>query len=228
MRLLLLLLKVPKNSISQNIHYPYRVCTLEVEDDDKSVQCDLCDRWIHINCAEINHKKYEKTKKDGTLSMVLCRFCSQIPFSALSNKDFEDFLYSIFILYSSLQILQKVSKEIKKIMSRFKQVNQLFDQSENSISCDYYDVDDLNKIVINHCDLTVIHLIMSSLALHIGKLKLFLRLIKTKFHIICISESRIIKNNSLTTNINIPQQNLGQVARKCISQIRSPINCAMT
>ena len=26
-------------------------------------------------------------------------------------------------------------------MSRFMQVNQLFDQSENSISCDYYNVD---------------------------------------------------------------------------------------
>ena len=45
-------------------HYPCRVCTLEVEDDDKFVQCDLCDRWIHIKCAEINHQKYEKLNKD--------------------------------------------------------------------------------------------------------------------------------------------------------------------
>ena len=33
-------------------HYPCRVCTLEVEDYDKSVQCDLGDRWINIKCAE--------------------------------------------------------------------------------------------------------------------------------------------------------------------------------
>ena len=92
-------------------------------------------------------------------------------------------------------------------MSRFKQVNQHFVQSQNSISCNYYDVDDLNKIVINQSDLTVIHLNISSLALHIDKLKLFLSLIKTKFDIICISESRITKNNSLTTNINIPGYN---------------------
>ena len=45
-------------------HYPCRVCTFDVEDDDKFVQCNLCDRWIHINCAEINHQKYEKLKKD--------------------------------------------------------------------------------------------------------------------------------------------------------------------
>ena len=92
-------------------------------------------------------------------------------------------------------------------MSCFKQVNQLFDQSKNSISCDYFDVDDFNKIVINQSDLTAIHLNISSQALHIDKLKLFHSLIKTKFDIICISESRITKNNSLTTNINIPGYN---------------------
>ena len=68
----------------------------------------------------------------------------------------------------------------------FKQVNQLFDQSENSISCDYYDVDELNKIVISQSDLTAIHLNVLSLALHIDKLKLFLSLIETKFDIIYI------------------------------------------
>ena len=41
-------------------------------------------------------------------------------------------------------------------MARFKQVNQLFDQSENSISCHYHDVDDFNKIVINQSYLNVI------------------------------------------------------------------------
>ena len=59
----------------------------------------------------------------------------------------------------------------------------------------------------NQSDLTVIHLNISCLALHIDKLKLFLSLIKTKFDIICISESRITENNPLTTNINIPGYN---------------------
>ena len=79
------------------------------------------------------------------------------------------------------------------MMSHFKQVNQLFDQSENSISCDYYDIDDLNKIVINQSDLTVIHLNISSLVLHIDKVKLFLSLIKTKFDQICIFKKRTPK-----------------------------------
>ena len=63
-----------------------------------------------------------------------------------------------------------------------------------------------NKM-INQSDLTFIHLNIYSLALHIDKLKLFLSLIKTKFDIICISESRVTINNSLTTNVNIPGYN---------------------
>ena len=60
--------------------------------------------------------------------MVLyCADCTaEIPFSTLSNKDFKDFLYSTTAPQSS-QILQKLSKEIKKMMSCFKQINQLFD-----------------------------------------------------------------------------------------------------
>ena len=100
------------------------------------------------------------------------------------------------------------------MMSRFKQVNQHFDLSEDSISCDYYDVDDLNKIVIRQSDLTVMHLNISSLALLIDKLKLVFSLIKTKFGIICISESRITKDNCLTTNINIPGYNFEHTPTK--------------
>ena len=110
-----------------------------------------------------------------------CADCTtEIPFSTLRNKDFKDFLYSA-TTPQPLKILQKSSKEIKKMMSPFKQVNQLFDLSENSISCNYYDVHGFSKIVINQSDLTVIQLNISSLALHIDKHKLFLSLIKTKF-----------------------------------------------
>ena len=96
------------------------------------VQCDFCDRRIHIKCADINQQKYEKLKKDF-LAWYCADCTTEIPFSTLSNKDFKDFLYSTTTPQPS-QILQKSSKEIKKMMSRFKQVNKLFDRPENPIS----------------------------------------------------------------------------------------------
>ena len=88
------------------------------------------------------------------------------------------------------------------------QVTELLDQSENLTSCDNYDVNDISKLRINENDLSVIHLNILSLPLHINELKLFLSFFKYKFDIISISESRITKSNTLTTNIDIPGYNI--------------------
>ena len=79
-------------------------------------------------CVEINHQTYEKLKKDP-LAWYCADCTTEIPFSTLSNKDFKVFLYSAATPQAS-QILQKLGKEILKMMSHFKQLIQLFDQSE--------------------------------------------------------------------------------------------------
>ena len=91
-------------------------------------------------------------------------------------------------------------------MVRFKQVNDLLDPPENLTSCDYYDyydVNDISKLRSNENDLSVIHQNISSLPLHINELKPFLSFFKVKFDIISISESRITKSYTLTTNIDV-------------------------
>ena len=117
-------------------------------------------------------------------------------------------------------------------MARFKQVNDLLDPSENLTSCDYYDVNDISKLKINENDLSVIHLNISSLPLHINELKLFLSLFKVKFDIISISESRVTKSNTLTTNIDIPGYNIEHTpteskAGGCLLYISNKIPCKL-
>ena len=187
--------------------YPCGVCKLEVNDNDDAVQCDLRDRWNHINCVEINEQKYEKLKKDP-LPWYCPASMSEIPFSQMNNKEFKNLLYPTNTLQQPLQIIKKSNKEIKDLMARFKQVNDLLDHpSENLTSCDFYDVNDISKLRINENDLSVIHLNISSLPLHINELKRFLSFFKVKFDIISISESRITKSNTLTINIGIPGYN---------------------
>ena len=94
-------------------------------------------------------------------------------------------------------------------MARFKQINELLDPSENLTSCDYYNINDINKLrIINENDLSVIHLNISSLPLHINELKLFLSFLKMKFDIISISESSITKSDTLTTNVHTRGYNI--------------------
>ena len=138
-----------------------------------------------------------------------CPACmSEIPFSQMNNKEFKNLLYPTNSLQQPVQTIKKSNKEIKDLMARFKQVNDLLDLSENLTSCDYYDVNDISKLRINENDLSVIHLNISSLPLHINELKLFLSFFKVKLVIISISESRIIKSNTLKTNIDIPGYNI--------------------
>ena len=86
-------------------------------------------------------------------------------------------------------------------MARFKQVNDLLDLSENLTSCHYCDVNDIIELRINENDLSVIHLNVSSLPLHINEIKFFLNFFKMKFDIVSISENRIAKSNTLPTNM---------------------------
>ena len=68
----------------------------------------------------------------------------------------------------------------------------------------------IKKIKIKEQDFSLLHLNISSLSSHINELKTLLSQCDTKFDIICISESRISKKNSLTTNIDIPGYNIEQ------------------
>ena len=91
------------------------------------------------------------------------------------------------------------------MMKRFCQINQVFDDNENTISCDYYSTDKLNKLNINrHHHLFILHLNISSLSSHIDDLKIFLSLLTAKVDISCISENILSQNNPVTMNLDIP------------------------
>ena len=114
------------------------------------------------------------------------------PFSTLSNKD----LKTVFFGGSSKTLPKSFSKPFDKKttekLKKFRELSQLFHQSENSVSCDDYTQHELNKIKVKQVDLSVLHLDISSLSAHIDDLNNFLSEIRIKFDIIYISESRLL------------------------------------
>ena len=95
-------------------------------------------------------------------------------------------------------------------MKKFSQISQLNDPNENTVSCDYYDLNDFNKVIVTKQDFAVLHLIISSLSSHINELKLLLSSVNLNFDIICVTESRITKSNLPTSNIHISGYNIEQ------------------
>ena len=94
-------------------------------------------------------------------------------------------------------------------MHKFQQLNNLFDQSENTISCDYYDLKGFQKIKIKH-NFYLLHLNISSSSCHTNDLVNFLALLNTKFDEICITETKQSHKNPLTTNTELPGYNTEQ------------------
>ena len=143
--------------------------------------------------------------KKNSLPLSCPAYMSEIPFSQINNKEFENLLHLTNTLQKPPQTVKKSNEEIKDLMTRFKQVNHLLDPSENLTNCDYYDVNDISKLRISENNLSVIHLNISSLPLHIKELKLLLSFFKGKFDIFSISENRITKKSN-TLNIHTPTE----------------------
>ena len=72
-----------------NINYlkiPRRICAKNVYDEDKVVQYDLCELWIHIKYNNLNYLDYRYLQNcDESWYCIEC--CSTIfPFNSLSSN----------------------------------------------------------------------------------------------------------------------------------------------
>ena len=116
------------------VQYSCGTCKIEVENQDKSVQCDLCDKWNHIFCVDISSGKYKKLKLSA-LPWYCATCATEIPLSSLFNKEFNIFL-SRNPLYPSAQEILKKLKDLN---------NFFFYHAENAVSCDYLDINEYKK-----------------------------------------------------------------------------------
>ena len=118
-----------------------------------------------------------------------------LSFSDLRTKELKILLSSDTIEHTQKpqKATKKLNKQTRKLIKKFSQISQLNDSNKNTVSCDYYDLNDFNKIIVTKLDLAVLHLNISSLSSDINELKLLLSSFNLNFDIICITESRITK-----------------------------------
>ena len=72
-----------------NINHPKFPCAKNVHDNDKAIQCNQCQLWIHIKCNKLNYLDYSYLQNcDDSWYCIDC--CSTIfLFNSLSsNKNF--------------------------------------------------------------------------------------------------------------------------------------------
>ena len=104
----------------------------------------------------------------------------ELPFFTIKNNELQKLLNDSHNNHPN-PIPKKMNKKTKQFLKKFREMSQIFEQSENSLGCDYYDISDFKKLKINkEQDLSILHLKISSISAHIDNLRTFLNLVNHK------------------------------------------------
>ena len=197
----------------KNPKFPCRICTKNVHDKHKAVQCGLCELWIHIKCNNLNYLDYRYLQNcDESWYCVEC--CSTIfPFNSLSSKTF---LACCTNTDSNIQwkdlendhassLSLKTSSNLELLINQFSNSTpeNSNDPEKISSSKSYY-IEEMHNIEISHNNklLSLFHINACSLNKNFDDLQHLLSCTKKNFDIIAISETRITKQVSLLNNLN--------------------------
>ena len=193
--------------MSSAIKFPSKICTNNVTNCDQTIQCDLCNSWVHIEYNDLNYIDY-KFFQNSNDPWFCISCCSEIfLFSTVKNKNFISNFYdsnkSKNIVDKDSSLLLKPSEHLKQLVNQFNNMSSQTDDinsvdPENTVSSKYYDIDELQNLKINNSNsLSLFHINACSLSKNFDDLQHLLSCTNKNFDIIAITETRITKNVSI-------------------------------
>ena len=190
------------------IAYPCGVCKKPVGKNHNAIQCDICQFWIHIRCNNLDKKDYaffnKKVNEDIEFFCINC-VKNNIAFSNLNNNEFSISVKK-GIINSGDNLVDFIPTEAQQNM--FEQLNEAMnnnsfnfdiededDEMTSLINCNYYSIDEFCSSNFNPSKtFSILHYNIHSVALHMENFRVALQMLDFQFDIICLSESKIIKD----------------------------------
>ena len=197
--------------------FPCRICEKNVSDKDKAVQCDLYEIWVYFKCNNLNYLDYRYLQNSNE-SWYCIECCSTIfPinsllsiknfFSCCTNTDNNNNTYWIDLENDHNRSFSlKLSSNLELLVNQFNNATpENSNNPEKVFSSKYYDIEEMRNIQIPHKNksLSLFHINACSLNKNSDDLQHLLNCTKKSFVIIAISETRIIKQVSLSNNLNL-------------------------
>ena len=180
------------------IAHPCGLCNRPVGDNHRSIQCDVCDSWIHIRCNSISASEYEDYMTNEEPWICLKCINLALPFSYQQDSSANSNLENLNISINSAD--KKLCKEITSLI-----IEHTDPENTNTQYCKYYDVDKFTKKQFkSESNFSILHLNIASLQFHFEELKILLQLLNYSFDIIAISESKIQKGINPVKDIELP------------------------
>ena len=177
-----------------------------VHGKDKTVQCDLCELWIHIKCNKLNYLDYRYLQNcDESWYYIGC--CSTIfPFNSLSRN--RNFLAGCTNTDNNItqwrdqehehdiSLSLKPSSNLELLVNHFNNATPKNSNYPEKISSSkHYDMEEMHNIEIPHKNKppSLFHINAFSLNKNFDDLQHLLSCTKKHVDIIAISETRITK-----------------------------------
>ena len=91
--------------------FPCLKCNRAVAKNHKAVQCDVCDKWIHIACNNLNMYTYQKLQKDKSLWYCICCLQKELPSCSIGDDVLNSFMHGSRILSPSPKFISSVIKQ---------------------------------------------------------------------------------------------------------------------
>ena len=189
---------VPKSGFMP-ILFPCGICSKSVNSNHRSIQCDICNQWIHIKCNKLSGSDYEYLQRSDDSWYCLKCTCELFPFSDFNaNSD-----------HSNSR--NAPSSYLKDMFSNLNQALESHQESEEAdndptlpIKCQYMDIKEFNVAKFNTLKpFSLLHINIASLSHNFEDLHETLSAINIKFDVIGISETRITKDCLPMSNLNI-------------------------
>ena len=197
------------------VKYPCGICQKAVGVKHKAICCDICNKWIHIACNNLDKKTYQKLQESNINWFCITCIKKEIPFASQSDNELKN-------IYNGKHIVPFKKEDM---MSFTDKINSRINDNPEEISRKslYYDINEFNNLDIKNNQFSLLHLNISSLQYHFEEFTKLLDTSKTKFSVIGITESRLKEGLTPTTNINLKNykkkalpQKLGKVGLCCI------------
>ena len=164
-----------------------------VANNHNAVCCDICNQWVHIGCNNVSKYQYMKLKKEKAPWFCMRCLKNEIPYSSLSDVQFERFMDGRLITSPNIPVTEQ------------RYINVENEAYNNAIKNEYYSPEQFNDIKINAKSYnSYFHVNISSLSYHIDELHSFLSDIKIEPKIIGISECRLKTSRQALSNIELP------------------------
>ena len=194
---------------TSNLRFPCGICKNTVKHNHKSIFCDQCNNWIHIECNYISNNEYKELQNEPDNKQWICLYCSVsnnstiFPFTLVPD--------SVLQGTNDLEILSnyQLSNPPFEIASRLTNLPNLsdYDIDENiniNLSSEYYSLQELAALEISNKDFALFHMNIRSLSLHYEEFYALLCSLKIEFQVIGLSEIKASVNAPINSNINLP------------------------